>query len=75
MTRLKAELGREVAFNEIVSALRRGFEDVLQVEFEVSNSLTEAEERILEDLRVKYHSEEWLKYGKWSPVKDYWRPE
>lgn len=75
ITTLKTQLGRKVSYNEAVSALRLGFESVLGVEFEVSNSLTEAEEQILEDLQEKYQSEEWMKRGKWSPVKDYWRPK
>lgn len=73
VTTLKAELGRDVSFSEVISALRKGFESVLQAEFEVSKSLTEAEEQIFEGLQEKYRSEEWLKYGRWSPVKDYGR--
>lgn len=72
VTSIEAQLGREVSYSEVVSALRRGFETLLQVEFDVSKSLTEAEEQILEDLQVKYQSEEWLKRGRWSPVKEYW---
>jgi len=75
MTTLRAQLGREVSYDEVVAALKAGFESVLQVEFVVSNSLTEAEEIIIEGLLVKYRSDEWLRYGKWSPVKDYWRPK
>lgn len=75
VTTLKAELGREVSYSEVVSALKKGFEEVLQVEFEVSDSLTDVEKQILEGFHVKYHSESWLRYGKWSPVKEYWRPE
>jgi len=73
ITTVRAELGKQVTFSEVVSALRKGFEAVLQVEFEISTSLTEAEEQILKSLREKYHSEEWIKTGRWSPVKDYWR--
>ena len=72
VTTIKALLGREVSYNEVVSALRKGFEDVFHIEFELSNSLTEAEEQILEKLKAKYQSEQWVKRGKWSPVKDYW---
>lgn len=75
VTSIRAELGREVPLSEVVSALKEGFETGLQVEFDVTNSFTEAEEQILESLREKYRSEEWLKYGKWSPIKDYWRPK
>ena len=73
VTSAKIELGREVGFDEIVDALKTGFEEILQVEFEVSTSLSEAMERLIEGLQEKYRSEEWLKTGRWSPVKDYWR--
>lgn len=73
VTSAKIELGREVGFDEAVYALKKGFEEVLQVEFDVSTSLTEAEEQILEGLQEKYRSDEWLKTGRWSPVKDYGR--
>lgn len=73
VTTLKTQLGREVLFSEVIFALKKGFEAVLQVEFDVSTSLTGAEEEILEDLQVKYRSDEWTRTGRWSPVKDYWR--
>ncbi len=72
VTTIKAVLGREVSYDEVVSALRLGFEDVLQIEFDLSNSLTDEEAQILEELKVKYQSAQWLKKGKWSPIKDYW---
>lgn len=75
VTTAKKELNRDVSYEEAEAAVIQGFKDTLQVEFEASNCLTEAEGKILEGLQVKYRSEEWIKYGKWSPVKDYWRPE
>ena len=75
VTTLNIERGREVSYSEVTSALRKGFESVLQVDFDVLNSLTEAEKKILEGFQEKYRSEEWTKYGRWSPVKDYWRPK
>lgn len=75
VTTLKAQLGREVSFSEVISALTQGFETTLNIKFdEESTSLTEAEKQILESLQEKYRSEEWTKRGRWSPVKDYWRP-
>jgi len=71
VTTVKKELDREVSFEEAEAALIQGFESVLQVKFEVVNSFSEAEKQILESLGEKYHSEEWTKYGKWSPVKEY----
>lgn len=71
VTSAKIELGREVGFSEIVDALKMGFEEVLHIEFDMSTSLTEAVEEIIESLQEKYRSEEWLKTGRWSPVKDY----
>jgi len=73
VTSAKVELGREVGFDEIVDALKTGFEEILQVKFKVSTSLSEAVERLIEGLQEKYRSEEWLKTGRWSPVKDYGR--
>jgi len=71
VTTLKAQLRREVPFSEVISAIKQVFETELKIEFEVSTSLTEAEEQILESLQEKYRSEEWLKTGRWSPIKDY----
>jgi len=71
VTSAKVELGREVGFDEIVDALKTGFEEILQVKFKVSTSLSEEVERLIEGLQEKYRSEEWLKTGRWSPVKDY----
>lgn len=73
VTTAKIELNREVGFDEAVYALKKGFEEVLRVEFEVSNFLIEAVDQILEGLQEKYRSESWLKTGRWSPVKDYKR--
>jgi len=75
VTTLKVELGREVSFSEVSSAIKKGFETVLQVEFDMADAITEAEKQILEGIQEKYHSESWVKYGKWSPIKDYWRPK
>lgn len=75
VTSLKRELGRDVSFEEAEAALEQGFKDTLQVEFNVLDSFTEVEEQIIEGLQAKYQSDTWLKYGKWSPVKDYWRPK
>ncbi|GAI69818.1 unnamed protein product, partial [marine sediment metagenome] len=30
---------------------------------------------IMDELEAKYRSDEWTKYGRWSPVKEYWRSE
>ena len=73
VTSAKIELGREVSFDEAVHALKTGFEEILRVEFDLSTSLSEAVERLIEGLQEKYRSEEWLKTGRWSPVKDYGR--
>lgn len=75
MTTLNAEAGRQVPLEEVISALKEGFESVLEVEFVVSGDLTDEEKKIINRLSEKYHSEEWIKTGKWSPVKDYWRPK
>jgi len=71
LTTIKAELDRHVETSEVVSAIQSGFEDGLQVVFEVSNSLTDEENQMLEGLSEKYHSEQWINTGRWSPVKDY----
>lgn len=72
---LKAKLGREIAPAEMVDALRRGFEPILDAEFELVYEFTEAEKDVVAGLRDKFTSEMWIKAGKWSPVKDYWRPK
>lgn len=75
ITSLKIQFRREVLYSEVISTIKKGFENILQVEFEVINSLSDVELEILEGLQEKYRSDEWLKFGRWSPVKDYWRPK
>ena len=75
VTTIRTQLGRKITHKEVVSALKEGFETVLQVKFEVANSFTDAELQIIEGLKEKYRSEEWTKYRRWSPVKEYWRPK
>lgn len=75
MTTLKAKLGREITSEELIDALRLGFEPVLDAEFgDVEYELADAVKEIVAGLRKKYTSEQWIKTGRWSPVKDYWRP-
>ncbi len=62
------QLGRDVPYTEMSSVLKRGFEEVLQTVFEVSNEITEPEKKLLEERIVKYHDPDWLKRGQWSPV-------
>lgn len=71
VTTLKTQLGREVTYEEVGALLKETFESFLQIEFDVATHLTVAEEQILEELQVKYRSDEWLRTGRWSPVKDY----
>lgn len=73
VTSVSRELNREVSFNEVEVALIQGFEETLQVEFDIDNSLTDAEKQIFESLEEKYRSKEWIRKGRWSPVKDYGR--
>jgi len=74
VTTINKELGRDVSFDEVLDAIKQGFRSVLEVEF-VDNELTGEEIRIGEEVKGKYLSETWAKTGRWSPVKDYWRPE
>ncbi len=73
---LNSKLGREITSEEMINALKTGFEPILEAEFgDVEYDLTDVEKSIVSGLREKYTSEEWIKRGKWSPVKDYWRPK
>lgn len=73
-TTVNEALGSEASIDEISSSVRQGLQRVLDVKFE-DGSLTTEEEALKRRLAEKYKSESWLKYGKWSPVKEYWRPE
>ncbi len=75
ITGINVEAEREVSNDEMTSAFKKVFEDEFQEEVEVFYELTEAEKKIVDGLREKYTSESWVKYGKWSPIKDYWRPK
>lgn len=70
VTYARRELGREVSLEEVEAALIQGFGDVLGVQFEEAK-LTTGELATIDELQVRYRSEEWIKYGRWSPVKDY----
>jgi len=74
VTSTSRELGREVSYEEAEDALVKSFSSVLGVQFEEAE-LTSEELSIMDELADKYESESWIKYGKWSPVKDYWRPK
>lgn len=68
-----SQLGKDVTFGQLKDA----FINALPEEFNLEQvaGLTENEIARVAKAREMYASETWLKYGKWSPVKDYWRPE
>jgi len=74
VTSAKKELGREVSVDELKDAVKQGFQQALGITFE-EGELSPEELNNIGGLLPKYTSETWLKYGKWSPIKDYWRPE
>ena len=74
LTTLRGELGREILIKEVRSAFIKSFEDQYGMKL-VGGTLTEIEEIKVRDRAEVYRTDDWLKYGKWSPVKDYWRPE
>ncbi|MBA7615030.1 hypothetical protein ES703_22306 [subsurface metagenome] len=72
------QLGKDVSFDELKDAVKQAFQQVfgITLEGELPNKeLVDGIKASIEGLHPKYASETWLKYGKWSPVKDYWRPE
>jgi len=75
MTEIRVEAGRDISFEEMIDALKDAIEEEYNIEFDISDRLTDAEEALIESLREKYTSNLWLRLGKWSPVKDYWRPK
>lgn len=74
VTSLRRELGREVSMEDVKTAFIKAFEEEHGTILE-QGELTEAEKAIVKGLREKYTSESWIKWGKWSPVKEYWRPK
>lgn len=59
VTSLKRELGRKVPVIEVKKALREGFEQALNVRL-VDGELSDYELRLIDELRKKYGSEEWI---------------
>jgi len=59
VTNLFKELGRELSVEEVVEALKRGFEAALNVEL-VEGALTPFEVELARELTSKYSSKEWL---------------
>jgi len=60
VTSIKNELGKEVNFNEVAEALKKGFEEALNIKLSLGK-LTEEEKALAEKLKVeKYSTKEWL---------------
>jgi len=60
VTSIKRELGREVDFNEVAEALKKGFEEALNIKLSPGR-LAEEEKTLAEKLKMeKYSSKEWL---------------
>jgi len=59
VTTANKELGRAVSIEEATKALKRGFEKALGITFRYGR-LTKKEKALLEMVRSKYHSQEWL---------------
>lgn len=72
VTTINKELGRNVSFDEVCDAVKQGFQHTLRIELMDAN-LNDEEMNIMKDLGEKHQSETWVKYGRWSPVKDYER--
>ncbi|MBA7651570.1 Octanoyltransferase LipM [subsurface metagenome] len=70
LTTIRKESGRDVTIEEVKTALKQGFSSVLKIEL-IDDELTEKETKKAEEAGEKYLSESWIKYGRWSPVKDY----
>lgn len=74
VTSLSRELGRDVPIDDVKKSFINALEDRYGRTLQ-EGELTVEEEVALESLAEKYSSYEWLKSGRWSPVKDYWRPK
>jgi len=59
VTTANKELGRAVSIEEATKALKNGFEDALGITFRYGK-LTKKEKDLLEMVRTKYRSQEWL---------------
>jgi lipoate-protein ligase A len=60
VTSIKKELNKNVSFNEVAEALKKGFEESLNIKL-LPGKLTEEEKSLAEKLkREKYSSKEWL---------------
>ncbi|MBS7658536.1 MAG: biotin/lipoate A/B protein ligase family protein [Candidatus Bathyarchaeia archaeon] len=60
VTSVKKELGKEVDFNEVAEALKKGFEEALNIKLS-PGELTEEEKALAEKLKIeKYSAKEWL---------------
>lgn len=69
------QLRTSVSFDELKGALRQGYQQVFGITLEgelPTGKLTDGIRSSIETLHPKYKSEEFLKYGKWSPVRNYW---
>ena len=59
VTNIRRHLGKPISFDEIRDALVKGFEKTFGIEL-VPGKLTAEEERLVEELKAKYMSREWV---------------
>jgi lipoate---protein ligase len=59
VTNIRRYLGKPISFNEIRDALVKGFEETFDIELE-PGKLTGDEEKLVEELKEKYMSREWV---------------
>lgn len=69
------QLRNSASFDELRDATGEAFRQVFGETMEgelPANKLTDGIGSSMDDLHPKYRSEGFLKYGQWSPVKNYW---
>lgn len=74
ITTIPDVISRELGDEEFLESLETAMKD-LGLEYQKETDLPDKVWELISKSSVKFESQEWLKYGKWSPVKDYWRPE
>jgi len=71
ITTLEKESGRKMSFEEVENAFIQGFKKSFGLELGEVSSWNAQEEQAIQSLQEKYRSEEWIKYGRYCPIKEY----
>ena len=73
-TTIKDEIDRLVSHEEMRDRMFDAYQQTLHISFE-EGVLSDTEKIMADQYLIKHKSKLWIETGRWSPIKDYWRPK